>query len=582
MLRSGLLVNKSIVLQLYFESLELFFESFKIFFQTLEIYFETFKKEKEGRIFEFCMGVPSNEGGRMRYNHQNSVTLQPQQQSKHKTMRKILFLIALLASVQASWAQKTKRIPPQGSITMEIPEEWGNIEYEDLRELPESKLCDDSTTIRVLILNYVPEAGKTLTVSFVPIDFDKDDYYKTFDVLPNGTSCFKLHPCFPLTIWMRLGKGEYFPLLIEPGKDCNIMMDLEKGGTDPCVAFKGALAKTNYELNVLGGKDLITHDKSDAYFDSIIVAGLNPMDVFLRQRSKDDDKIENCGYSGATRDWLWMRAESEYQRQKRNFDIYFAKKVHKDMESAGSILMNNKYTRSMVGNTRSSDLLSFVATSSKLTLCPHYEEVWTGIHSKDDRNFSSFIQDLYSLHWAVNYNEQESYEAGQKWADKITDPTMKAFYPIAAKRWNDYVESIKRIPHIHYDEHGDWYDKNQKEKLLEDYRGKNVVFLVYNRDNEQALSELEEIDPIMAKTNSRKMVFIHIDTNFMGVRGWLQSARRWHGEHYGGKRSRYDSMFDNHGYSASGILYELHAPDGATTLSTTDKKEALEAIKRLR
>ena len=183
----------------------------------------------------------------------------------------------------------------------------------------------------------------------------------------------------------------------------------------------------------------------------------------------------------------------------------------------------------------------------------------------------------------MSSNEQYAYEEGLKKAEGIADPELKAYYPVAAKRWNDHVEGFNRIPHVHYDAHGgDLHGQKLKERLLEDYRGKNVAFLVYDRNDEQALSELEEIDPIIASTNDQITVFIHIDTNFMGVRGWLQSARRWHGEHYGGRRTRYDSMFNNHGYSDSGILYELHAPDGATTLSTTDKKEALAAIENLK
>jgi hypothetical protein len=39
-------------------------------------------------------------------------------------------------------------------------------------------------------------------------------------------------------------------------------------------------------------------------------------------------------------------------------------------------------------------------------------------------------------------------------------------------------------------------------------------------------------------------------------------------------------MFDNQGYSGSGILYEFHAPDGTTTLTTTSIKEAIETIKK--
>jgi len=65
---------------------------------------------------------------------------------------------------------------------------------------------------------------------------------------------------------------------------------------------------------------------------------------------------------------------------------------------------------------------------------------------------------------------------------------------------------------------------------------------------------------------------------------WLEFAQRWHGEHYGGRKTRYDNadVFPQYTIRSTKILYKFHAPDGTTTLTTTNIKEALEAIKNLR
>ena len=76
-----------------------------------------------------------------------------------------------------------------------------------------------------------------------------------------------MHPGVPQSIYFRLGKGSYSFLLIQPGKDISVLMDLGKGGAEPFVAFKGELSRANYEINVKGAKNLYWFDNSDAIFD---------------------------------------------------------------------------------------------------------------------------------------------------------------------------------------------------------------------------------------------------------------------------------------------------------------------------
>ena len=120
--------------------------------------------------------------------------------------------------------------------------------------------------------------------------------------------------------------------------------------------------------------------------------------------------------------------------------------------------------------------------------------------------------------------------------------------------------------------------------MLEDCKGKSVVFLVYDRKKHgKDLDELEK--EFITKADEQKVVFIHIDTRspaMDGTGGWADAAVKRKGEHYAGKKNRYDSMFSGHSPFFDGqFYYELYAPDGTCTLQTTDKKKAFAAIGKL-
>ena len=475
-------------------------------------------------------------------------------------------------------------------LATSLPAEWENVVYEDLEELPESRFCDDSTTVRVQILNYVPEAGRTLTVTFTPIGFDMEDVYKTYDITADGTSAFKLHPCFPMTVEMRIGSGKTFPLLIMPGKECDVLMDMEKGGGDAAVAFQGALAKVNYELNVLGGKNSIRFDAGSAHADSLLNTGKDIGEALLEQLRSFCENMPYNKFSRPTLEWMEMNAERLHDNAMMESDSYVRGKIKNELVEANSSILKNHRMWSKVSAAltlpRDAAAYYHFPHSTKMTYCPRFTEMWAvaGVRfSESHYDDAPYNRDIYNLHQACMLNETESYEEGLKLTRAIADPELKAFYTLNAERWQAFVDSINRVPHLHFDQHGRTLDRKKlKDKLLEEYRGRNVMFMVYNRDAKGVTEALQDMDSLIAKTDSRKIVFIHIDTNALSAREWLQSAHRWHGEHYGGKRTRYDSMFYGvQDITDPGILYELHSPDGTITLSTKDKQEALDVIRKL-
>ena len=473
----------------------------------------------------------------------------------------------------------------QDDLVTEIPQEWKNVIYPDQEFLPDSYFSDDSTYIHVKILNYVPEAGTTLEVFDPPYDVDKRYHTREYDITPDGTATIGMHPGVPQTIYFRLGKGPYSLLLIMPGKDISALMDLGKGGTEPFVAFKGELSRANYEINVKGAKNLYWFDNSDAHFESLLLSGKSLYDEYgaLRNKYSTDPILRQFAMS--TRDWLYLYAERQTVKYFKSFNSYVNRKLKDDLKSANSLLLKNNFVKNSIrSDVNAVKETPTISASSKMTYCLDFMYYSDGKYKNNKGDVNTFNKDISLLHEALVSIRNGDKEQGGRAASLIQDSTIRAYYPIAAKRWNDYVVQLNSIPHIHFDQHGDVKKDELKNKVLDDYKGKSVVFLVYDRKKHgKDLDELEK--EFITKADEQKVVFIHIDTRSPAMDGtgaWADAAVKRKGEHYAGKKNRYDSMFSGHSPFFDGqFYYELYAPDGTCTLQTTDKKKAFAAIGKL-
>lgn len=472
----------------------------------------------------------------------------------------------------------------QEDLVTEVPEEWKNITYPEREELPDSYFSDDSTCIHVKILNYVPEVGTKLEV-FTLYDVDDRYYSREYDIFLDGTATIKQHPCVPQTIYFRLGKGPYSFFLIQPGKDISVLMDLGKGGTEPFVAFKGELSRANYEINVKGAKNLYWFDNSDAHFESLLLSGKSLYDEYgaLRNKYSTDPILRQFAMS--TRDWLYLYAERQTVKYFKSFNSYVNRKLKDDLKSANSLLLKNNFVKNSIrSDVNAVKETPTISASSKMTYCLDFMYYSDGKYKNNKGDVNTFNKDISLLHEALVSIRNGDKEQGGRAASLIQDSTIRAYYPIAAKRWNDYVVQLNSIPHIHFDQHGDVKKDELKNKVLEDCKGKSVVFLVYDRKKHgKDLDELEK--EFITKADEQKVVFIHIDTRspaMDGTGGWADAAVKRKGEHYAGKKNRYDSMFSGHSPFFDGqFYYELYAPDGTCTLQATDKKKAFAAIGKL-
>ena len=475
----------------------------------------------------------------------------------------------------------------EDGLKTDLPDEWKNVGYAQNEELPDTKLCDDSTTIRIKILNYTPEAAKTINLFFNPFDFDQEDCYRKVSINENGDAHIKLHLCFPMTVQMCLEGGKYSPLLLVPGKDTEILMDLGKGGTDCFAAFKGTLAKTNYELNVQNGKKLVSPEYDTAYFDSLLYVQYPYYDFFNRLNRSISD-INASAFCNSTKEWLSMYAEYLFLRKEFDYYLYAGRKIGQELENSGSeILQNSIIKRKLLNAVKKPAEINVrfrFMTSPKMTFCPYYPDAWMFA----ERNFTNtngventYNKDIQTLYLAISRNKSTSYEDGLQMAETISDPNLKAYYTVASRRWQQFVEEINSTPHMHFDKHNGLDNNKLKENILEEHKGKYVVFLLYenNTANTAQQQDLQALDEIIRKTDNQKIVFIHINTYLLGTQKWHEAALGRSGEHYGGYKVRYSYMFPN--MNPQNIYYEIYSPEGKNILQTEIKGKAFKTIENI-
>lgn len=472
-------------------------------------------------------------------------------------------------------------------LPTDIPSEWRNVRYEMDEELPESKFSDDSTRIHIKILNYTPEAGQKILANWTLLDFDVCDFEKQYSISHNGTATVSLHPCFPVTLYMCLGKGDYSPSLIVPGTSLYILMDLGKDGTNPVIHFKGELATTNYELNVKGAGNFSSFRRDEAYFDSLLNENVN-IKSELRWRLNDYYKsIEMSPYCKSTKEWMMMNAEYQHSNSiNSGYNLYVPRKLNSELTNANSPFVKNKYLWEGIsdGLRIHYDTENPYKTcySKNFTYSPDFMNLFRYVYvlNEEDRLSPDFM-DVWRFTKAINAEFLISDELGLKESEKIKSPVLKDYYPVAVKRWKEYVDRMNKTPHIHFNEHGDMEGEELKRAVLKDYQGKNVVFLVYDRT--ECGKELGEVESLLKKINRKNVVFIHVDKLdclLMGARPWYEAAKGRTGEHYGGSRVRYYTMFPNY-QDETKVMYSFYDSSGNNTLETQDKEVAFDAIRKL-
>lgn len=68
------------------------------------------------------------------------------------------------------------------------------------------------------------------------------------------------------------------------------------------------------------------------------------------------------------------------------------------------------------------------------------------------------------------------------------------------------------MTHLHYESERQTDNTEAlRDSILRTYRGKNIVLLVYSRHEKNTSHELDELEQLIRESESKNMVFLHID-----------------------------------------------------------------------
>jgi hypothetical protein len=465
-----------------------------------------------------------------------------------------------------------------------IPEEWKDVSYSKDGELPFSSFSDDSTFVNINILNYTPEAGRSIRLESVMMDTGKGTGFKRFPIEEDGTAVLRLHPCFPLTAFISIDGASPFPILLIPGEDVSILMDMGAAQDDfAAVGFKGAFANTHYELNVKGARHLAAgYDNSTAHFDSLFSSKTPLSQTVSEEYGQRRNKIEFSDYSQTTRELLHLINGYLFLEHNYLLNNYVKGKTIGVQKEA---FENPSATRNLAANDfvgASANVEKSIFAGERMTLCPQfitaYKFRWDESQFKGtDGVLNTYNKDVYKLAEAIGYSID-----GRKSYGQVDDPELKAYQLAALRRWNQKAERMNNTPHVHFDKYGEVIDTEQlRQMILDEYKGQTVVFTAYDKSKPKNVLSLDKLGEMAMRCDSKKIVFVCIDCDYnqTDYENWYEFVSNRPGEHYTGEMAPYQSVIPYQNYS-NACSYEIYSPEGTCILSTNEDEKILDFIGR--
>ena len=476
-----------------------------------------------------------------------------------------------------------------------IPAEWAEVKYDNDPKLPKSEFCDDSTKISITILNYVPEAAKDLRLTFLMYDMGTIAYNKSYPLSATGETEIKLHPCFPSTVYMSLGDANPAPVIIEPGKDLSILMDMGNATNSfPAIGFKGNMAKTNYELNVKGGKNAISYRYDKEYYDSLLTSDANLSMTLSDEHFNAEKSFFNYGmFSPTTIEYLRLLNNYEFTRH----CFFINQHINSEIQN---ILEKNSFSpnisRSITFSDHTMQILTYeksILTSDHMTLCPSFYTVTlfrSGIQnnkfSDPEGRLHSYNKDIDNLYSTIAYSIANDTSMAARFQKQIKDSTLMAYSHTAAARWQQKVDMMNKTPHIRFSQGNPSRKEELRQSILNEHKGKTVVFIAFDKSNPYSAAAFERTCDIMKKCDSNRIAFICIDLDLEqnDYESWHNFATHHPGFFYMDTNQSYSTLFkfsplDNNSPVKTGCQYEIYSPEGSNILSTRDDATANKMIK---
>ena len=128
-----------------------------------------------------------------------------------------------------------------------IPEDWQQLNYAADEVLPDAKIQKGTATLKVRLLGYRPEMKSSLKIHFKPLNATTEYFDKDFPFADDGTLTAEVPLYLARTVGMAIDEPQiHLRPVLAPGETTEMLIDLNRLQA-PFVAFKGFLARTNFE-----------------------------------------------------------------------------------------------------------------------------------------------------------------------------------------------------------------------------------------------------------------------------------------------------------------------------------------------
>lgn len=473
-----------------------------------------------------------------------------------------------------------------------IPEEWQQLNYAADEVLPDAKVQKGTATLKLRLLGYRPEMKFSLKVHFKPLNATREYFDKDFHFADDGTLTAEVPLYLARTVSVAIEEASiYLRPVLAPGETTEMLIDLNRL-KDPFVAFKGFLARTNFEST---RPEKTTDDASQKNAIKLLAdiqKQKTPIERLQFFRKRLDRAIAACNKERKTSAWKALRRmmyEQDYLSWIHAYDaeyadlrigIYFHNRAPRNFEEYDSI--SRSFHDEAIGKLRfpndfegQEDVLleeeKHIASMEimQAAYAPASEEFWSGIPWSDERA-SAFNCDLHRLEKALMFWDDKTVilnhpdkglvmTQSQVSASKIKFPAVLAVLEEFKAEQERIRQQLAAQGNVFYQQLDSVPPSDILQTILDRYKDKPVLLDIWATWCGPCRAGHQQLAPLKEEMQKRGVQFIYITSPSSPVKTWQTMIKDIPGDHYYLTREQ-----ENH-------LMKLYASDGIPTYAIYDR-----------
>jgi len=476
-----------------------------------------------------------------------------------------------------------------------IPEDWHNVTYAKDETLPDAKVEKGTATLKVQLLGYKPGMKFHLYVGgFKPLkspEYFEQEY--TFNDEGVATAEIPLY----LARAVNLGISEpriFTSLVLAPGETTEMLIDLNNL-KDPFVAFKGFLARTNFDSTRPGkGTDEQSQENSIKLLADIQKLK-TPMERVQFFKKRLEASIAACNKEHKTSAWKALQRmmyEEDYFSWIEAFDanyadlrigILFHNRTPRDFEEYDSI--NRNFHDEAIGMLRYPSCFEdqpevLVREKEyfknleimKAPYAPAAQQFWSVVEDE----MTGMNYDLIALRRVVNNWHRKEPVVPSKdgtllsfsdyFATLIKSPAVLAVLDEFKAEQEQLRQQLTAQSNVFYQQLDSVPPADILQTILDRYPDKVVLIDIWAtwcgpcRHGHQQMASLKD------EMAARGVQFVYITSPTSPLQTWRDMIQDIHGDHYYLTREQYDHVLSL--YASNGIpTYAIYDRHGNRTYS---------------